>query len=95
MPCLRVARNNPPILPYQSYVDAATNATNCQSTFEDYDCFSSCRRAAKRVLLEVHPDKFSHSFGCKHADHSRFGIAHELTLFFNGLDTFAACHARF
>ena len=80
---------------YQSYVDAATNATNCQSTFEDYDCFSSCRRAAKRVLLEVHPDKFSHSFGCKHADHSRFGIAHELTLFFNGIDTFAACHERF
>ena len=79
---------------YQSYVDAATNVTDCQSTFEDYGCYATCQRAAKRVLLEVHPDKFAHSFGCLRADHSRFGIAHELTLSFRG-EANAACHARF
>ena len=79
---------------YQSYVDAATNATDCQSTFEDYGCYATCQRAAKRVLLEVHPDKFAHSFGCLRAGHSRFGIAHELTLSFRG-EANAACHARF
>ena len=54
---------------------------------------AACQRAAKRVLLEVHPDKFAHSFGCLRADHSRFGIAHALTLSFRG-EANTACHAR-
>ena len=98
---------------YQSYLDAVTNATECQLGWErtypkcsypecsypececSYpECFTACQRAAKRVLLEVHPDKFAHSFGCLRADHSRFGIAHALTLSFRG-EANTACHARF
>ena len=78
---------------YRSYLDAVTNATECQLTWDGFECFTACQRAAKRVLLEVHPDKFAHSFGCLRADHSRFGIAHALTLSFRG-DANTACHAR-
>ena len=79
---------------YRSYLDAVTNATECQLTWDGFECFTACQRAAKRVLLEVHPDKFAHSFGCLRADHSRFGIAHALTLSFRG-EANTACHARF
>ena len=66
----------------------------CQLAWDVFECFTACQRAAKRVLLEVHPDKFAHSFGCLRADHSRFGIAHALTLSFRG-EANTACHARF
>ena len=79
---------------YRSYLDAVTNATECQLAWDGFECFTACQRAAKRVLLEVHPDKFAHSFGCLRADHSRFGIAHALTLSFRG-EANTACHARF
>ena len=79
---------------YRSYLDAVTNATECQLAWDGFECFTACQRAAKRVLLEVHPDKFAHSFGCPRADHSRFGIAHALTLSFRG-EANTACHARF
>ena len=91
---------------YRSYLDAVTNATECRAHYpgcrypgdcyypELDECFTACQRAAKRVLLEVHPDKFAHSFGCLRADHSRFGIAHALTLSFRG-EANTACHARF
>ena len=88
---------------YRSYLDAVTNATECRAHYPGCrypgdcyypECFTACQRAAKRVLLEVHPDKFAHSFGCLRADHSRFGIAHQLTLTFRG-EANTACHARF